>query len=131
MKSSAGYLFGYILLFFCCQSNPYVQGERLYKVYCGNCHMEDGNGLRGLYPPLAQSDYLYQHHADLPCIITKGLQQPIVVNGKTYELPMAPIEGLSSVQIANIINYISHAWGNDAGYTKIQEVEKALTNCGQ
>ncbi len=93
--------------------------------------MENGEGLKSLYPPLAQSDYLKNHHKEIACIITNGLSGPIRVNDRDYDLPMTPIKGLTPVEVANIINYISHAWGNDAGYTKIQDVEKALSKCSQ
>jgi len=112
-----------------CQQNPYKEGERLYDAYCGNCHMPDGKGLKSLCPPLAQSDYLAQNQTLIPCIITQGIEGSIIVNGKEYNQPMEGIKGLTAVQITNIINYINHAWGNDAGYTKIQEVEAALQKC--
>lgn len=119
-----------LLFLFCCSNqNKYPQGKRIYEAYCASCHMEEGQGLMGLYPPLAKSDYLVAHHADIACIIRHGLQDTIVVNGKTYEIPMLPITSLNEIQITNVINYISHAWGNDAGYTRITDVERTLSNC--
>ncbi len=91
--------------------------------------MEEGQGLKGLYPPLAKSDYLVAHHDELACIIRHGLQDTIIVNGKTYEIPMLPISSLNEVQMTNVINYISHAWGNDAGYTRITDVKETLAGC--
>ncbi|HHS95028.1 MAG TPA: cytochrome c [Phaeodactylibacter sp.] len=117
------------LSFHCSQSNPFIQGERIYQAQCASCHMEKGQGLKSLYPPLAKSDYLVAHFHDLPCIITKGISHPIVVNGKTYELPMPPIKDMTPVEITNVINFIAHAWGNDLGYTKLEEVKRALENC--
>jgi len=93
--------------------------------------MEDGQGLKSLVPPLAKSDYLTQNQDKLVCIINKGLNGSIVVNGKEYNQPMAGIPMLDPTQLTNIINYINHAWGNDAGYTKIQDVEAALENCNR
>jgi len=126
-------IFSFFILFFvfACQSNPYAHGKRLYEAYCGSCHMEDGQGLKSLVPPLAKSDYLTQNQDKLVCIINKGLNGSIVVNGKEYNQPMAGIPKLDPTQLTNIINYINHAWGNDAGYTKIQDVEAALENCNR
>ena len=36
---------------------------------------------------------------------------------------------LSDFEIANIINFINHSWGNDYGYVQIGEVRAALENC--
>ena len=129
MKIKCALLTWMILLCYCCDNNTFPQGERIYDAYCASCHMEEGQGLKGLYPPLAKSDYLAANHVNLACIITNGLQDTIVVNGKTYEIPMMPISGLNEVQLTNVINYISHAWGNDAGYTRITDVEEALKRC--
>ena len=42
---------------------------------------------------------------------------------------MAGVPQLKDVEIANIINYINHEWGNNNGYTTIQSVQKQLENC--
>ncbi len=122
-------LFSVSLFWFACQETPYMEGKRIYEAYCGNCHMEDGQGLKSLCPPLARSDYLANNQALIPCIITNGLSGSIQVNGKEYDQPMAGITTLTNVQITNVINYINNSWGNNAGHTKLQEVEKALEQC--
>jgi mono/diheme cytochrome c family protein len=120
-----------VLLFLltACSSNPYRQGERLYAYHCANCHMPDGSGLAGLIPPLAHSDYLQKFPETVPCIIRYGMKGPIVVNDIAYQQEMAGIPELNEFEIANIINYIHHAWGNELGYRTIQEVQDALENC--
>jgi mono/diheme cytochrome c family protein len=126
------FFWGLLLLFSfaSCQDNPYKQGERLYLYHCGNCHMEDGSGLEGLIPPLAQSDYLKNHPERIACIIRYGLSDTIVVNGKTYMgQQMEGIPDLNYFEITNIINYIHHAWGNGLGYKSAVEVERELENC--
>lgn len=122
-------LFFLFVFWMACQETRYMEGKRIYDAYCGSCHMEDGQGLRSLVPPLAKADYLANNQSLIPCIITKGLSGPIQVNGKEYDQPMAGITGLTNVQITNVINYINNAWGNDAGHTSLQEVERALEGC--
>jgi len=112
-----------------CQSNPYVHGEIMYQNFCVNCHMEDGTGLPGNIPPLAGADFLKTNAADLPCIIRYGIQDTIVVNGVTYSAPMAGVPQLTDIEITNIINYMNHAWGNDNGFTRPDDVQKLLANC--
>lgn len=112
-----------------CESTGYTQGAALYKQHCSNCHMMDGTGLGGNIPPLAGSDYFAANPAQTACIIQYGLQDTITVNGKTYKFPMAAIPTLNNLEIANIINYISNSWGNSLGYTSLDSVNQALTDC--
>lgn len=112
-----------------CRQTPYVQGERLYKYWCANCHMEDGTGLVKVNPPLANSDYLRDNQAIIPCMIRQGIEGQMVVNGITYNQPMIAHPQLSEFEIANIINYINHAWGNDYGERSINEVTEWLEPC--
>ncbi len=121
----------FVVLFFliACQIKPYQEGERLYTAYCSNCHMEDGWGLKGLIPPLANADYLSNYKSQIPCIIRYGIKGEIIVNGKTYNTEMAGIQGLTDVQINNIINYINHAWGNQVEQSNIKDVRRYLDAC--
>ncbi len=112
-----------------CQTQPYKQGQWLYNEYCSNCHMENGQGLAGLIPPLAQADYLAEYNLQTACTIRYGLADTIQVNGKTYAQPMAGIERLNAVEITNIINYINQAWGNELGYVSLESVESQLEKC--
>ncbi len=105
------------------------EGERLYQTHCANCHMEAGQGLAQLIPPLANADYLLQNYSKLPCIIRKGQNQKIVVNGIVYEQEMPSNFELNIVEITNVINYIGNAWGNNMRIMTTEEVEKALNGC--
>lgn len=112
-----------------CDKKGYRQGEALYRQYCANCHMEDGTGLKGNIPPLAGSDYLRNNAVSIACVIRYGLNEPITVNGKIYDQPMAGIPKLNEFEIANLINYIHHSWGNDLGYVSLEKVRSALDTC--
>lgn len=91
--------------------------------------MPDGKGLRGLIPPLANSDFLSKYKEQIPCIITKGIKGEVIVNDTTYNTEMEGIPELSAVQINNIINYISHSWNNNLKESNINDIEKYLQNC--
>ncbi len=112
-----------------CNQNPFKHGELLYKGLCQNCHQEDGQAVKGLIPPLAGSDYFKDNPALIACIMEHGLEGEIVVNGKKYNSPMAPIEDLSSSEMANIINFIINSWGNEGGFVSIKDVKSALESC--
>ena len=112
-----------------CNINPYQQGAILYNNFCASCHGEDGAGLRGLVPPLAQADYLIYNQDRLACIIRYGLKDSIIVNGRLYDQPMEGIPNLNDVEITNIINYINHSWGNDLEVVKHADIKSSLERC--
>lgn len=116
-------------VFSTCSEEPFRQGRNLYTQHCANCHMEDGSGLGELIPPLAQADWLRDHPLETACIIQHGMEGEVVVNGVTYSNPMPGVESLSDFQIANIINYINQAWGNDYGYVKLADIRETLEGC--
>ena len=91
--------------------------------------MDDGTGLVGNIPPLAGTDYLAKHQDRLACIIRYGIDEEIVVNGKTYTQVMEGIDQLSDAEITNVINYINTAWGNELPFVPITEVQEGLKNC--
>ena len=112
-----------------CDYQPYKQGRNLYNFYCATCHMDDGSGLKGLYPPLAGADYLAENQENLACIIRYGLSDTILVNQKTYNQAMPGVKDLNEVQITNVINYINHAWGNELQHVKVEDIEESLIRC--
>ncbi|MFK8005929.1 MAG: cytochrome c [Saprospiraceae bacterium] len=109
--------------------NSFSDGKYLYETHCQSCHMPDGVGLRGLIPPLADADYLKNNYDQLPCIILLGVEGEMIVNGKTYNQPMPAFPELATMDVALIINYINHQWGNDGKYTDFREVEANFQKC--
>jgi nitrite reductase (NO-forming) len=90
------------------------RGKEAYVTECQNCHMENGEGLAGVYPPLAKADYLKKPVNHLIDVILKGLEGEIVVNGVKYNTPMPPQAYISDEKTADILNYIRNSWGNKA-----------------
>ncbi len=129
MTRIATTLFLFALLY-SCSDTGYHQGRSLYDSKCANCHMEDGSGLKGLIPPLAGTDFLMEHRADIPCYIRYGMSAPLLVNGERYTQQVMPaIPSLSEVEITNISNYILTAWGNKGEVLKLEDVKKRLEGC--
>ena len=118
-----------ILLYFTFDSYSPHPGEPLYQTHCANCHGPEGEGLRDLYPPLAQSDYLAANEDILPCIIKAGMSGPIQVNGKEYNMLMPGVPFLSDGEVTNLMNYIYGRWENDGRHVTLTEVREDLANC--
>ena len=112
-----------------CEQNTFQEGERLYKIHCANCHMDDGIGLSALIPPLAGSDYLNTHREQLPCVLRHGLSDTILVNGKLDAEKMPGVPTLSDINLSNILNFINTSWGNRNEVYRLEEVRAALEKC--
>jgi mono/diheme cytochrome c family protein len=88
-----------------------VKGKEVYATYCQSCHMENGEGLEGVFPPLAKTTYLKDAKKNIK-IVLEGQQGPIIVNGKTYDNVMPPLNNLTNDEVANVLNYVRTSWGN-------------------
>ena len=105
-----------------------TQGKQLYLQYCANCHMEDGNGYKQLYPPL-WGDYVMEDIERTVCISKYGLQGEITVNGATYNLPMPHNLHLSDLEIAEIVTYVYNEFNDTTMIVERKEVSKILQEC--
>ena len=94
---------------------PSIDGAQVYQRVCMACHQAQGEGLAGVFPPLAGSEWV-TGEAQVPVkIILKGLQGPITVKGQTYDSVMPAFgEQLTDAEIAAVVNYIRTSWGNQA-----------------
>ena len=87
-----------------------ADGEEIYADFCLQCHMDNGQGVPGSFPPLAKSDYLKNIDQSIHAI-KYGLKGPITVNGKSYNSNMIS-QGLDEEEIADVMNYNLRSWGN-------------------
>lgn len=112
------------------QKKPYdlkasmARGEQLYISYCLSCHMDQGQGIEGVYPPLAKSDYLMADKKRSIQQILYGVSGEIKVNGKTYNLEMTGFD-LTDEETADVLNYIRNSWGNKGAVVTPEEVRTA------
>jgi mono/diheme cytochrome c family protein len=75
--------------------------------------MTNGEGVQGVFPPLAKSDYLRDSTERSIRVVKYGLQGPITVNGIAYSGIM-PSSGLDDDEIADVMNFILNSWGNSS-----------------
>ncbi|WP_348811446.1 c-type cytochrome [Flavobacterium maritimum] len=99
------------------------RGKTVYSAQCASCHMEDGNGLEGVFPTLVKSDYLVDKNR-LVKIVSTGLRGPIVVNGANYDGEM-PGNELTDEQVSDVLNYIRNSWGNQDKAVLPGEIQQA------
>jgi len=87
-------------------------GKSLYEDFCVRCHMPNGKGQLGIIPPLAKSDFLFEHMEEsIKALKYGGIDGEIIVNGVKYNSRMEKM-GLYDDEIADIMNYTLNSWGN-------------------
>jgi len=112
------------------QHSPEMQesisrGTGVYNNFCASCHLSGGEGIKGVFPPLKESDWLRKKQEESIHAIKFGLKGPIKVNGVEYDNLM-PALGLSNREIADVMNYINNAWGNSYGKLVTEEEVAAI-----
>lgn len=93
-------------------SESIKRGKEVYETSCLNCHMENGEGLPDVNPPLAKADYLKKPADVLIGALLNGQSEEITVNGKKYNAIMPAMEYMDDEQIADVLNYVRNSWGN-------------------
>ena len=79
------------------------RGKTIYETSCITCHMAEGTGLEGVFPPLVKSNMADKNR--LIKVIVQGMRGPSKVNGVDYNGEMAAIV-LTNEQAADVANYV-------------------------
>ena len=78
-------------------------GERVYREACAVCHLEAGEGLAGVYPPLANSGIVLGDPTELVRLLLQGRGGMPSYAGE-----------LSDADLAAVITFTRCSWGNIA-----------------
>jgi len=102
------------------------RGGEIYTEYCIQCHLGQGEGVPGTFPPLAKSDWLLPvKRAAAIRVVKYGQSGEIQVNGVTYNSAMAAL-GLYDDEVADVMNYILNNWGNSSESMVTEEEVKKI-----
>jgi nitrite reductase (NO-forming) len=99
-------------------------GGALYNGACSVCHQANGQGLEGVFPPLAKSNFLAADKDRAMAVVLNGLTGPVAVNGKAYNSVMPPMSQLADDEVANILTFAGNSWGNNMGAFSTEQVAK-------
>ena len=106
-------------------------GQEIYQDFCVQCHLSNGEGVSGVFPPLKASDYLFEDINRSIKGIKYGLKGEITVNDENYDGVMVS-QGLDNEEIADVMNYILNQWGNQSEEfitpQQVAEVSKSTLN---
>lgn len=107
-------------------SSQGIDGAQIYAANCQACHQATGQGLPGVFPPLANSEWVKGEPSTLVQIIVHGMTDSIEVAGTTYNGAM-PTFGtqLSDAEIAAVASHIRSQWGNNAAAIEANTVATA------
>lgn len=100
------------------------RGKEVYELNCQACHGINGEGVSGVFPPLAKSDYMMEDMTRSIRQTIYGVEGPMVVNGVTYYGVMPSQAWLSDRQVADVLNYVRNSWGNQGAMVSLAEVTK-------
>lgn len=103
-----------------------VDGRQLFVAKCQACHQAAGQGLPGVFPPLAGSSWV-KGPAEVPAqILLHGLNGPIEVAGTTYNGAMPAFgEQMNDAELAAVLSFIRAEWGNASPAVETEVVQAA------
>lgn len=104
-----------------------TKGAKLFRQICASCHGIKGQGIQGLAPPLMNSEYIDETEK-LALIILHGLEGPVHVNGKLYEMNQAmpgliQNETISDKDITDIISYVTNAFSDMPEQLELEKIQ--------
>jgi len=98
------------------------RGKDVYIANCLTCHLDQGEGIESVYPPLAKSDYLMADKKRSVQQVLYGAQGEMKVNGETYNAEMSAFD-LNDQQASDVLNYIRNSFGNKGSAVTPEEVK--------
>jgi mono/diheme cytochrome c family protein len=91
-----------------------VNGKQVYGAKCAACHQATGLGVAGVFPPLADSEWVLEDDKRLINILLHGVNGVMVVKGVEYKGAMPAWKSMSDEELAAVMTYIRTDWGNKA-----------------
>jgi mono/diheme cytochrome c family protein/glucose/arabinose dehydrogenase len=102
------------------EQQQFAFGRQHYLTTCAGCHGTDGAGMNRMAPTLIGSDWVLGDEKRLALILLHGIEGPIKVADKVYDVPdilpvMPSHSTMDDAAITAIMTYIRNEWGNSAG----------------
>jgi cytochrome c oxidase cbb3-type subunit II len=101
-----------------------VDGKALYIANCQSCHQENGEGLKGAFPPLKGSTIVNGENLEM--------YVDIIMNGYDAKPEYGVMAGIGANmdftenEVAAIINFERSSWGNEGKQVTPEEIKKIM-----
>lgn len=90
-----------------------ARGHGLYIDDCAGCHMENGEGIAGVFPPLKGNNVVQSKDPETVVhVILSGAKTAVTRQDPTGLAMPAFDWKLSNEQVADLVTYLRSAWGN-------------------
>jgi mono/diheme cytochrome c family protein len=99
-----------------------VRGKDIYIAQCITCHLEQGEGIEMVYPPLAKSDYMMADKKRSIEQVLYGVTGEMKVKGVTYDGVMVGFD-LTDQEVSDVLNYVRNSFGNKGPAVTPEEVK--------
>lgn len=118
--------------------DPVAVGKSAFNAVCVTCHQANGQGMPGLYPPLAGSEWVNGPEAPIIRVVLYGLKGHISVGGHDFNAAAMPVfgkvsgtaYGWSDEKIAAVLTYVRQEWGNKGAAVSAEQVAAIRTATG-
>jgi mono/diheme cytochrome c family protein len=103
------------------------KGKQVYNLNCAACHQGNGQGIPGQFPPLAGSEWVTAEGPGRTIrIVLSAVAGPIDVAGSHFDSTAMPPwkPTLTDEQVAAVVTYVRHDWGNKRGAATPEQVKK-------
>jgi mono/diheme cytochrome c family protein len=99
-------------------------GDQIYASLCVACHQASGQGLPGVFPPLAESEWV-KAAPELPIkVLLLGLGGSVTVKGQTFNGEMPAFKQLSDAEIAAVLTHVRASWNNGSAVVTADTVKQ-------
>jgi cytochrome c oxidase cbb3-type subunit 2 len=105
-------------------TKPELNGSDLYAANCMACHQQNGEGLKGAFPPLKGSKIVLDDNPEIMVGIIMNGYNPREEYGVMP--PVGTNANLTSEEIAAIMNHEKSSWGNAAKKVTPEQVQKLM-----
>ena len=107
-----------------------ARGRLIYVDQCAGCHMENGEGVPGVFPPIKGNSGVHAHDPTSLARLVLGGARSAVTPAKPEGFAMPAFDWkLSDAEVADLLTYIRASFGNDADpvkASKVADVRKSL-----
>ena len=103
-----------------------LEGSVLYNVNCQSCHQQNGEGLKGAFPPLKGSKVVLNDNVELFVDIIMNGYSGREKEGYGVMPAVGTNNKLKAEEVTAIMNHERSSWGNDAKKVTVEEIQKLM-----